>query len=162
LSASSKFVIVGDGPLRAGLQREHPDLIFRGTHTGERLARHYASADVFLFPSETETFGNVTLEGMASGLLVMAYNYAAAKIHIRHGETGVLVPYGDSKAFVESAVALVRQPQALQKMRRQAREYVTSLCWPHVVKSFETLLLNARGHSDPATSSWIRRRGFAL
>src|SRR5262249_22119354 len=65
---SVKFVIVGDGPLRAALERDNPDLIFRGMQTGEHLARHYASADVFLFPSETETFGNVTLEAMASGL----------------------------------------------------------------------------------------------
>ena len=54
-----------------------------------------------LFPSETETFGNVTLEAMASGLVVVAYDYAAAKLHIRHRETGVLVPYGNSKAFVD-------------------------------------------------------------
>ena len=161
VSASLKFVIIGDGPLRASLQKEHNDLIFLGTHTGERLARHYASADVFLFPSETETFGNVTLEGMASGLVVMAYDYAAAKIHITHGETGVLVPYGDSRAFVESAVGLVREPQSLQTIRRQAREYVTSLCWPHVVKSFETLLLGARDQSDTAPNPWITRRGLA-
>ena len=57
-----KFVLVGDGPLRAALQKKHPDLIFCGVHTGEQLAEHYASADIFLFPSETETFGNVTLE----------------------------------------------------------------------------------------------------
>ena len=67
--------------------------------TGEQLARHYASADVFLFASETETFGNVTLEAMASGLAVIAYNYAGAKIHIANGETGVLVRFGDAKAL---------------------------------------------------------------
>ncbi len=139
--ARAKFVIVGDGPLRTSLQKEHSDLVFRGTQTGEDLARHYASADVFLFPSETETFGNVTLEAMASGLAVTAYDYAAAKIHITHGETGVLVPYGDSTAFIESAVKLAREPQSLHDIGRQAREYVTSVCWPRVVESFETLLL---------------------
>jgi len=72
-SDAVKFVIVGDGPLRATLQTQHPDLIFCGVHRGEQLARHYASADVFLFPSETETFGNVTLEAMASGLVGVAY-----------------------------------------------------------------------------------------
>ena len=161
ISPSLKFVIVGDGPLRAALQKEHPDLIFMGTHTGERLARYYASADVFLFPSETETFGNVTLEAMASGLVVTAYNYAAAKLHITHGETGVLVRYGDSKAFVESAVKLVQEPQSLQKIKRQAREYVSSLCWTHVVKSFETLLLATYDPNGTASSSWITRQGLA-
>ncbi len=103
-SASMKFIVVGDGPLRAPLQKAHPDLIFCGVHTGEQLARHYASADVFLFPSETETFGNVTLEAMASGLVVVAYNYAAAHMHMTHGETGVLVPYGEPQAFIDAAV----------------------------------------------------------
>lgn len=160
MSPSLKFVIVGDGPLRADLQKEHPDLIFMGKHTGERLARYYASADVFLFPSETETFGNVTLEAMASGLVVTAYNYAAAKIHITHGETGVLVRYGDSKAFVESAVRLVQEPQSLQKIKRQAREYVSSLCWTNVVKNFESLLLASRNPNGMASSSWITRQGL--
>jgi glycosyltransferase involved in cell wall biosynthesis len=68
--SSLRFVVVGDGPSRAELQRAHPDLLFCGALRGERLAAHYASADVFLFPSETETFGNVTLEALASGLVV--------------------------------------------------------------------------------------------
>src|SRR5271154_685552 len=88
LNARNKFIVVGDGPLRRRLQREDTDVIFAGMQTGEQLARHYASADVFLFPSETETFGNVTLEAMASGLAVIAYDYAAARVHIRQGETG--------------------------------------------------------------------------
>ena len=99
MNSSVKFILVGDGPLKTALQKEHPDLIFCGTQTGEQLARHYASGDIFVFPSETETFGNVTLEAMASGLGVVAYDYAAAKSHIAHGETGLLVPYGDSRSF---------------------------------------------------------------
>src|SRR5262249_15493122 len=106
LSRGVKFVIVGDGPLQAALQRRRTDLIFCGVQTGERLAEHYASADIFLFPSKTETFGNVTLEAMASGLAVIAYNYAAARMHIADGESGVLVPYGDARAFVNKTVEL--------------------------------------------------------
>ncbi len=100
---TGRLVIVGDGPQRGELERAHTDLIFCGMRTGEQLAEHYASADVFLFPSETETFGNVTLEAMASGLVVLAYDYAAAHIHVAHGESGVLVPRGDSRGFVEAA-----------------------------------------------------------
>jgi glycosyltransferase involved in cell wall biosynthesis len=144
LSGSVKLVVVGDGPASGSLQRANSDLIFCGLRTGEQLATHYASADVFLFPSETETFGNVTLEAMASGLAVIAYDYAAARMHIRHGETGVLVPYGDSTAFVESAAKLVRDPSSLGRIRRQAREYVRSIEWRSVVERFEMLLTSAR------------------
>jgi glycosyltransferase involved in cell wall biosynthesis len=145
---SVKFVVVGEGPACGALQRENEDLIFCGLRTGEQLAEHYASADVFLFPSETETFGNVTLEAMASGLVVIAYDYAAAKMHIRHDQTGVLVPYGDSKAFIDSAAGLARDPLSLSKIRRQAREYVTSIEWRYVVERFEVLLTSARNQND--------------
>ena len=156
-----KFIVVGDGPLRLALQKEHTEVIFAGTRTGEQLARYYASADVFLFPSETETFGNVTLEAMASGLVVVAYNYACAKVHITHGETGVLVRFGDAKAFVESACSLVREPQAINRMRRQARQYVTHLNWPRVIEKFETLLMSAGGRSRTASSSSLTRTRLA-
>jgi glycosyltransferase involved in cell wall biosynthesis len=68
IHAGARFILVGDGPLREKLQHTHPDYLFCGIQTGEALARHYASADIFLFPSQSETFGNVVLEAMASGL----------------------------------------------------------------------------------------------
>ncbi len=90
------------GRSRAALQGAHPDVIFCGLQQGEALAAHYASGDVFLFPSETETFGNVTLEAMASGLAMVAYDYAAARAHLTHTENGLLVPYRNAGAFVEA------------------------------------------------------------
>jgi glycosyltransferase involved in cell wall biosynthesis len=156
-SASMKFIVVGDGPLRSPLQKAHPDLIFCGVRTGEQLARHYASADVFLFPSETETFGNVTLEAMASGLVVVAYNYAAAYMHMRHGETGVLVPYGESQAFVDAAVQLARAPQSLGTMRQQARAYAASVDWQCVVERFVTLLTGTLGESHTTPTLALTR-----
>lgn len=147
--ARVRFVLVGDGPIRASLERDHPDLIFAGLQTGDELARHYASGDVFLFPSETETFGNVTLEAMASGLAVIAYDYAAAKVHIRHRETGVLVPYGEAKGFIEAAANLVRGHEAMNRIRQQARQYATSLDWPRVVETFDSLLMGGdRNHRE--------------
>lgn len=107
LGHAVRCVMVGDGPLRAMLQREHPDVIFTGVLRGESLAAHYASGDVFVFPSETETFGNVTVEALASGLAVVAFDYAAARVHIADELSGVLVPCGDARAFVTRAAALV-------------------------------------------------------
>jgi glycosyltransferase involved in cell wall biosynthesis len=156
-SASVRFIVVGDGPLRTPLQKAHPDLLFCGVQTGEQLARHYASADMFLFPSETETFGNVTLEAMASGLVVVAYNYAAAHMHMTHGETGVLVPYGEPQAFIDAAVELARAPQSLDTIRQQARAYVVSVDWQCVVERFVTLLTEALVERHTAPTSTLTR-----
>ena len=102
----AKLVWVGDGPDRPGLQQRHPDQHFAGMQTGLDLARHYASGDLFLFPSLTETFGNVTLEALASGVPVVAFDYGAAGRHLADGAAGVVVPFGDENAFVDAALAM--------------------------------------------------------
>jgi glycosyltransferase involved in cell wall biosynthesis len=163
-----RLVVVGDGPMGPALARAHPDLVFRGFRTGEDLAAHYASADIFLFPSETETFGNVTLEAMASGLAVVAYDYAAARMHLEHGVTGMLARAGDAGGFVAAAVELVRAPESLRGMRRRARAAMLAVDWSHVVERFEQLLLHdprreeadrAEQRSLVASGPGSRRRG---
>jgi len=149
-----RLVVVGDGPDREGLERTHPDVLFCGQRIGPSLAAHYASADVFLFPSETETFGNVILEAMASGLAVVAYDYAAARIHIAHGESGVLVHYADAAAFAASAATLAGAPDTMRVLRGRARERTAAADWPSVVRQFELLLTGAL--AGPATTI-IRR-----
>jgi glycosyltransferase involved in cell wall biosynthesis len=142
VSPSARLVIVGDGPLRAALERQHPDVLFTGIQTGEQLARHYASADVFLFPSETDTFGNVTLEAMASGLAVVAYDYAAAHQHISHGETGLVTPLGNAPAFVQAAVSVAAEHAYARAMGLRARAYAAALDWSTVVDRFLAILLS--------------------
>lgn len=137
-----KWIIVGDGPLLPLLQQQHADVIFCGILSGERLAEHYASADVFLFPSETETFGNVTLEAMASGLAVVAYDYAAAHLHIQHEQNGLLAPLGAAHAFVHAASRLVHEPHTRNALRRNARRSIEGFDWQRVVKRFELLLMD--------------------
>jgi glycosyltransferase involved in cell wall biosynthesis len=132
-----------------------------GLQLAERLAAHYASADVFLFPSETETFGNVTLEAMASGLAVVAYDYAAAGWHITHGETGILVPFGNARTFVDSTVRLLAGSEPLEKMRARARNYATSISWDRVVERFEALLLGAADQNRAARGSMPGGRSVA-
>src|SRR3546814_19980645 len=75
----ARFAWVGDGLAREQLQREHPDFIFCGVQRGEALARYFASADLLLFPSLSETFGNVTLEAMASGVPTVAFDYGRSE-----------------------------------------------------------------------------------
>jgi glycosyltransferase involved in cell wall biosynthesis len=148
VDSSVKFAVVGDGPVRAALQKKHPDIIFCGVQTDEQLAKRYASADIFLFPSETETFGNVTLEAMASGLAVVAYDYAAAHLHIVDRHTGMLAPYGNAQAFVDAAVQLVQRRKSLIKIRHLARAHITTVDWQRIVETFAALLMNPLQQSD--------------
>jgi glycosyltransferase involved in cell wall biosynthesis len=153
-----RFVAVGDGPARERLARAHPDLIFRGVRTGEDLGAHYASADLFLFPSDTETFGTVTLEALASGLGVVAYDYAAAREHITHGEDGLLVPYRDTRAFLANAVRLVCSPALLGRIRTAARYTALPLDWARVVERFESVLMSVAAEPSLGPRVPARRR----
>ncbi len=140
-------VIIGDGPLYKKLKKENPDIIFCGMQRGRTLASYYASADIFVFPSETETFGNVLLEAMASELAVIAYDYAAASMHVRDDENGLSIPLGDERAFVEAATALVAKPERIRAMRKQAREDILGHDWRSITDQFEIFLRNAIGQT---------------
>ena len=135
-----KLIIVGDGPQRAMLERDQPDAVFCGTQRGEELARHYASGDLFLFPSLTETFGNVVLEAMASGLGVVAYDQAAATQHIRHGYNGVSAMPGDEEAFCDAANWLLEEQENLRRARLNARQHASRQGWPAIIEQFENQL----------------------
>jgi glycosyltransferase involved in cell wall biosynthesis len=136
----ARLLLVGDGPMRGELQHACPQATFAGQRGGENLAEHYASADLFLFPSLTETFGNVTTEALASGLPVVAFDYAAAGQLIRHGSNGLLAPVGDAQAFVSAALQAARDDADRRRMGLQARQTALSLGWEPVVDRFETVL----------------------
>lgn len=135
-----KLVLVGDGPVRAELQRQNPEYIFAGMRTGEDLAAHYASGDIFLFPSMTETYGNVTVEAMASGLAVVAYRYAAAAEHIAHKENGLHAEFGNEEEFIQLACGLANDAARVDKMRRQSHQTMLKLDWQNIVDEFEQAL----------------------
>lgn len=136
----AKLVMVGDGPARAALEKQHPHVIFAGMRTGEELATHYASGDIFLYSSLTETYGNVTVEAMASGLATIAYDYAAARQHIRHEVNGLLAPFDDTGAFVAQARGLVADTERIGRIRSAARRTVEALTWDHIMGQMETVL----------------------
>ena len=134
------MVVVGDGPLRASLAREFPEVRFVGVQRGEALSRHYASADLFLFPSLSDTFGNVTLEALASGLPVTAFDTAAAAEHVVDGLSGRLAACGDETAFIDAACGLAGRHRELQAMRAAARAAAHRADWATVMLDFERQL----------------------
>jgi glycosyltransferase involved in cell wall biosynthesis len=112
---------------------------------GGDLAQHYASADVFLFPSTTETFGNVTLEAMASGLAVVAYDYAAARQYLRHGVSALLAPVDDGTAFVGMAERLAEDRDLVSHLRVEARRVAEGASWSRTFDDLERVLRNIIG-----------------
>ena len=138
-----KLIIVGDGPQRAVLEQQMPDAIFCGIQRGADLAAHYASGDMFLFPSLTETFGNVVLEALASGLGVVAYDEAAAAQHIRHGHSGALAMPGDEDGFIDAARWLLEDSETLRRVRLNARQHASRQGWAAIIEQFERQLLGA-------------------
>ena len=148
-NARARCVLVGDGPELARLRRSRPDYVFTGAKVGEELARHYASADCFIFPSLTETFGNVVPEAMASGLSVVAFDYAAAHENIDTGQNGVLVPVADRAAFIDATVAATSDCDRLRRMGAQARQTAETLNWDRVIGGVEQRLREViRHHAD--------------
>lgn len=135
----ARMVCVGDGPQAATLARRHPHAIFRGMRRGEDLAAHYASADLFLFPSLTETFGNVVTEALASGLPVAAYDHAAAGDLIGNGYNGLLAAPGDAQGFIAAACRLAAEPGD-KDWRAASAGSVHHLGWDRIHDRYEALL----------------------
>jgi glycosyltransferase involved in cell wall biosynthesis len=134
------LVLVGDGPLLAELRKAGTGSVIAGRLVNGELSAHYASADVFLFPSESETFGNVTLEAMASGLAVVAYRYAAARQHLEHGRSALLAEPGDRAGFIAQAVRLARDPALVRALGRAARSAAEPVSWERITLDFEAVL----------------------
>ncbi|MCW0405636.1 glycosyltransferase family 4 protein [Xanthomonas sacchari] len=134
----ARFVWVGDGPLRERLAQENPDFIFCGIQRGDALARHFASGDLFLFPSRSETFGNVTLEAMASGVATVAFDYGAAREYLRDGINGAAV--ADDEAFIAAALRLGSDDALRQRLGEAACASMQQLRPERVVADFDALL----------------------
>ena len=145
----AKFVWVGDGPERAQLQRDNPDFIFCGVQRGDDLARHFASGDLFVFPSHSETFGNVTLEALASGVPTVAFDYGAARETLRNEVHGAAITDGDDAGFID-AVARIGDDDLLRSaMRMACRDAVSALRPAQVAEDFDRILQSLARNGDP-------------
>jgi len=134
-----KLVFAGDGPYRQHLQAQCPDAFFMGMCSHEQLAVLYASADLFLFPSLTETFGNVTLEALASGTPVLAFDCAAASELVQDNMNGWLVEDEEPQKFVLKALQISKDRSTLYKAREQTLSSVNSMDWRHIASQVESI-----------------------
>ncbi|SDI45260.1 Glycosyltransferase involved in cell wall bisynthesis [Pseudomonas flavescens] len=155
-----KLIVVGDGPQRDSLQRQLPDALFCGIQRGETLAEHYASGDLFLFPSLSETFGNVLLEAMAAGLGVVAFDLAAAAQHVEHGHNGMLASADDQRTFIESAHWLLEDRENLRRVRLNARRHAAKQGWSSIIEQFENHLHGAL--HDPKRPALAQNAALAV
>lgn len=138
-----QMVFAGDGPMRGVTQAKCPEALFLGMCTHEQLATLYASADLLLFPSLTETFGNVTLESLACATPVLAFDCAAAGEFITHQHNGWLAHRDDRQSYIQTALAITANPHTLVHAREHTRASVEQLGWDEIAGQVETLFQRA-------------------
>ena len=129
LTVPHRVLIVGDGPEREFVQGELPNAIFTGFLAGEDLAAAYASSDIFVFPSDSESFGNVTLEAMASGLPCVCADATGSRSLVAAGETGFLAPADDAAAFARHITTLAQGRALRAALGGAARLRAQSFSW---------------------------------
>jgi len=132
MTASVRFVIVGDGPLRKRLRQEMPNALFTGHLTGRGLAAAIASGDALLFPSTTETFGNVVQEALASGIIpVVADRGGCAEIVLESGG-GLICRHEAAGDFFSALIRLMGNPELCSQLRERGEKWVRNRTWPRV------------------------------
>jgi phosphatidylinositol alpha 1,6-mannosyltransferase len=127
-----KTIIVGEGPERAAMQQALPETIFTGHLKGDDLYRAYASLDVFMFPSLSETFGNVTLEALASGVPAVVANAQGNRSLVEDGYNGFLVAPRSTKEFVDQIVSLASDDELRRKFAVNALSFGSSFTWDRI------------------------------
>ncbi|HQX83109.1 MAG TPA: glycosyltransferase family 1 protein, partial [Vicinamibacterales bacterium] len=125
-----QFVFVGDGPMRPALAAICPEAVFLGSLGHAQVAQAMASADVFLFPSATDSLGNVVLEAQASGLPVLVTDQGGPQEHMVHGQTGWVCPNGNAEAFVDRLAAWLVDAASRRAMGEAAVAYAAARDWP--------------------------------
>jgi glycosyltransferase involved in cell wall biosynthesis len=130
-----RVLVIGEGPARPWFEAQLPDAIFTGQLTGNDLARALASADVFLNPSVTETFGNVTLEAMACALPVIAAESTGATNIVHHDVTGMLVDGTDPDEFAEALATYRRDPELRRRHGAAGLEVAKTMDWDTINSS---------------------------
>ncbi len=152
LKDKAVVVVAGDGPELEELSIKYPEVIFTGFKTGVDLSKIYASADVFAFPSWSETFGNVVLESLGSGVPAIVVNQGGVLYQIENDVNGIIVPKQDVKAFQEAMIKLMLDKDLLEKYRQGALKTADERTWRSVFnklqKDFTNLIIKYNKEND--------------
>ena len=148
-----RFVIVGEGPMLDELKREMPDAVFTGVLGRDAVAEAFASSDLFIFPSRTDTAGNVVLEAQASGVPVVISGDGGPRENMVAGVTGLVCHSGDANVWANAVVGLLRYRSRQQEMARGAREYALTRSWSEALQPLYRAYRDVRDArtSEPAS-----------
>lgn len=133
---AANFVVAGDGIARAEAERQMPDAFFLGMLKHEELAKVYASSDIYFFPSDTESFGNVVIEAMASGVPCVVANGGGPKSLIKDGVNGYLCPPNDVAYYTKKIQLLLNDEVLRQKIIAGGLEFIASLSWENLATTY--------------------------
>src|SRR5438093_2174951 len=131
-----QLFVVGHGPYSEALAKMLPEAFFTGYLSGTELATAYASADIFVFPSTTDTFGNVILEAQASGLPVVVSDSGGPKELVADKANGLITRSHDVEDFTRAIRALVTDREVRERMANSAPKSVTDRSWPRAFAKF--------------------------
>jgi len=150
-----RFVFVGDGPMRAELEERMPNAVFTGAVPHIRVAEYLASADIFAFPSHTDTAGNVVLEAQACGLPAVVSSEGGPAENVINGETGIVTGGPGRPSFAGAVEHLVRRREQRLRMGVAARQYAHTRTWPKALASlFECYREFGRPPGEAALTSF--------
>jgi glycosyltransferase involved in cell wall biosynthesis len=142
-------LVIGEGPAKAMFEEQMPTGVFIGQQVGDNLGRAVASADVFLNPSVTEAFGNVTLEAMACGLPVVAAAAVGTTSIVRDGQTGTLVKPGETSGFADALEAYARDPGLRRRHGEAGLAYAATMDWDEINASVLRVYESVIGRRRP-------------
>jgi glycosyltransferase involved in cell wall biosynthesis len=148
-----RLIFVGEGPMRPALAASLRDAVFTGTLPPAGVAEAMASADLFLFPSDTDAAGNVVLEAQASGLPVLVSSRGGPREYIRPDESGIVCPAGDAERFGHIAATLLRNPQRRRTMSEAARAHALTLRWETALAPLYQVYADVVGHPRPGVTA---------
>ncbi|MBM7096346.1 glycosyltransferase family 1 protein [Bacillus sp. H-16] len=145
LKSDTQWVVVGEGPMLDEMKKRHPDdILFTGYLDGDSLAEAYATADLFVFPSSSETFGNVVLESLASGTPAIVAKAGGVQEIVQHNVTGCICEVKNVRSFSEATEQLLLSPATRRLMGVRARAYARSQSW-------DGIFSNLVAHYEEAT-----------